>query len=71
MDTRQPLQQSAERVPTDAVHIVYFSGHGGHCNGENYIYPSDFAVRYDATNDLDDASINIEDIISVFKGKEC
>ncbi len=63
------LQKSAENVPTDAVHVVYFSGHGGHCNGKNYIYPSDFAARYDASNNLDDASINIEDIISVFKGK--
>lgn len=63
------LQQSVERVPTDAVHIVYFSGHGGHYNGKNYIYPADFAVRYDESKDLDAASINIEDIISVFKGK--
>lgn len=63
------LQKSTEGVPTDAVHLVYFSGHGGHCNGKNYIYPSDFAARYDASNDLDVASINIEDIISIFKGK--
>ena len=63
------LQKSAEKVSTDTIHIVYFSGHGGHCNGKNYIYPSDFAVRYDASNDLDEASINIEDIISVFNGK--
>jgi len=61
------LQQSAEHSPNDAIHIVYFSGHGGHCNGKNYIYPSDFAARYDISNDLDDASINIEDIISIFK----
>lgn len=62
------LQRSVENCPNDAIHIVYFSGHGGHYNGGNYIYPSDFSTRYDASNDIDDASINIEDIISVFKG---
>jgi hypothetical protein len=63
------LQKSVENCPSDAIHIVYFSGHGGHFNGKNYIYPSDFAFLYDKTNDLNDASINIEDIISVFKDK--
>lgn len=63
------LQHSFENCPSDAVHIVYFTGHGGHYNGKNYIYPSDFAAKYDVSNDMDDASINIEDIISVFKGK--
>lgn len=63
------LLKSVENCPNDAIHIIYFSGHGGHCNGKNYIYPSDFAVRFDMTNDIDYASINIEDIISVFKDK--
>jgi len=63
------LQQSKETCPRDAIHIVYFSGHGGHCNGKNYIYPSDFAAQYDISKDIDDVSINIEDIISVFKCK--
>jgi hypothetical protein len=63
------LQLSVEHSPNDAIHIVYFSGHGGHYNGKNYIYPSDFARRYDLSNDLDEASVNIEDIISIFKGK--
>ncbi|WPC42383.1 caspase family protein [Clostridium sp. JS66] len=63
------LKKSVENCPSDAIHIVYFSGHGGHYNGKNYIYPSDFAVRYDRTKDVDDASINIKDIISVFKDK--
>jgi uncharacterized caspase-like protein len=51
------LQKSVENCPNDAIHIVYFSGHGGHFNGKNYIYPSDFAVRYDINNDIDEASI--------------
>ena len=63
------LQSVAEKSPSDAIHIVYFSGHGGHCNGKNYIFPSDFGVRYDSSKNFDDAGINIEDIISVFRGK--
>lgn len=63
------LQQCANNSPNDAIHIVYFSGHGGHANGENFIYPSDFGVQYDLTNDVAKASINIRDIISVFKNK--
>lgn len=63
------LQQCVDKSPSDAIHIVYFSGHGGHCNGKNLIYPSDFTARYDDTKDIEAASVNIEDIISVFKGK--
>jgi len=63
------LKKYTENSESDAIFIVYFSGHGGHCNGENYIYPSNFTTLWDATNNLDDASINIKDIISVFKGK--
>lgn len=63
------LQQCVDKSPSDAIHIVYFSGHGGHSNGKNFIYPSDFTVQYDATQNIEKASVNIEDIISVFKGK--
>lgn len=63
------LQQCADKSPSDAIHIVYFSGHGGHSEGKNFIYPSDFTAQYDITNDIEKAGINIEDIISVFKGK--
>lgn len=63
------LQQCVDKSPSDAIHIVYFSGHGGHSNGKNFIYPSDFTAQYDDTKDIEAASVNIEDIISVFKGK--
>ncbi len=55
--------------PSDAIYCVYFSGHGGHYNGKNYIYPSDFAIRYDRSNNIEESAINIEDIISLFKNK--
>ena len=63
------LQQCVDKSPSDAIHIVYFSGHGGHSNGKNFIYPSDFTAQYDATKDIEAASVNIKDIISVFKVK--
>lgn len=63
------LQKMVEKSPNDAIHIVYFSGHGGHYNGKNYIFPSDFGVKLDILKDIDGAAINIEDIISVFKNK--
>lgn len=63
------LQQIVAVCPNDAVHIIYFSGHGGHANGENYLYPSDFGELYDYSHDLSASSINIQDIISVYKGK--
>lgn len=63
------LQAGVEKSPNDAVHIVYFSGHGGHYNGKNYIFSSDFGARFDISKNIDDAAINIEDIISVFKNK--
>ena len=37
------LEDNASHSPCDAIHIVYFTGHGGHNNGNNYIYPVDFA----------------------------
>lgn len=63
------LQQMVSVCPNDAVHIVYFSGHGGHSNGENYLYPSDFGELYDNSHKLDTSSINLQDIIAVYKGK--
>lgn len=63
------LENGTKRLPNDVISIVYFSGHGGHYNGENYIYPSDFGSLYDVSKDIPTASINIKDIFSIFKGK--
>lgn len=68
-DTYIPtLKKCVSKSPSDAVHIVYFTGHGGHYNGNNYILPSDFGVNFDATLDVSQAGINIREIINVFKG---
>lgn len=55
--------------PTDTINIVYFTGHGGYYNGNNYIFPSNYTSLYDSTQSVDKSSINILDIISAFKGK--
>lgn len=41
------LEDNASHSPCDAIHIVYFTGHGGHNNGNNYIYPVDFASKFE------------------------
>lgn len=63
------LEKGVSRLPNDAISIVYFSGHGGHYNGENYIYPSDFGNLYDVSKSIAASSINIKEILSVFKNK--
>lgn len=63
------LRQCAHGSPSDAIHIVYFSGHGGHYEGINYIYPSDFTSLYETNKNVNDAAINLEDIIDVYRGK--
>lgn len=63
------LEDNASNSPCDAIHIVYFTGHGGHANGNNYIYPIDFASRFDKSKDIETSAMNIQDIISIYKGK--
>lgn len=62
------LEDNAANSPSDAIHIVYFSGHGGHNNGNNYIYPTDFASLYDYNKKIESSAINIQDIISIYRG---
>ena len=65
----ETINRHTEKSPSDAINILYFSGHGGHYNGNNYIFPSDFTSIFEATKSIQKSSINIEDIISAFKGK--
>lgn len=63
------LEDNASHSPSDAIHIVYFTGHGGHNNGNNYLYPVDFAPVLEQNKNLETAAVNIQDIISIYKGK--
>lgn len=68
-DYYSTIREYTDRCPIDSINIVYFSGHGGHYNGNNYIFPSDFTTQIESTGNLEKAGININDIISIFKGK--
>lgn len=63
------LQDIATGSPNDAIHLVYFTGHGGHFNGINYIFPVDFGSRLDASCNYNEAAIDVNEIINLFKGK--
>lgn len=62
------LQDVAKGTPNDAIQIVYFTGHGGHYKGVNYILPVDSGTRLDASGDIKQSAIDINDIINLFKG---
>ena len=34
----QKITEFADAAPCDSLNVVYFSGHGGHSKGENYLY---------------------------------
>lgn len=63
------LQKQVKTSPKDSIHIVYYSGHGGHSDGKNYIYPVDFTTRYEATNSISESAVNLSDIITIYKNK--
>lgn len=65
----EKLQVQVEISPEDSIHVVYFSGHGGHFEGDNYVYPVDFTTTYELNRSIDEAAINIKDIISIFGNK--
>lgn len=68
-DYADVLKDYSEGLSADSISIIYFSGHGGHYNGKNYIIPSDFCLNFDATRDIDKSCVNIQDLISIFKNR--
>lgn len=63
------IEEHTVNCPCDAINIVYFSGHGGHSRGDNYIYSSDFPVLFEENQRIEKAAINISNIILKFRGK--
>lgn len=53
-DMEQKITEFADTAPCDSLNVVYFSGHGGHSKGENYLYPVDFGNSLDARTNLPD-----------------
>lgn len=68
-DYESSIKEMTKNSPSDSISIVYFTGHGGHYKGENYVCPSDFGELYDQSGSVASASINIRDLISLFRGK--
>lgn len=62
------LQDVSNGTPNDAIQIVYFTGHGGHYKGVNYILPVDSGSQLDASSNIKDAAIDINEIITLFNG---
>lgn len=68
-DLAQKIHSFAESAPCDSLNIVYFSGHGGHCKGENYLYPVDFGTNIDIGLPIENSAFNLKRIKPQFKRK--
>ena len=65
----QKITEFADAAPCDSLNVVYFSGHGGHSKGENYLYPVDFGNNLDARMSIEDSAFNLKRIQPLFKRK--
>ena len=65
----QKITEFADTAPCDSLNVVYFSGHGGHSKGENYLYPVDFGNSLDARMSIEDSAFNLKRIQPLFKRK--
>ena len=68
-DMEQKITEFADTAPCDSLNVVYFSGHGGHSKGENYLYPVDFGNSLDARMSIEDSAFNLKRIQPLFKRK--
>lgn len=64
---KNELELFAENAPCDSLNIVYFSGHGGHSRGENYLYSVDFGINLDEKKSIEDSAYNIRNFSNEFK----
>ena len=64
---RDAIIDFAKDAPCDSLNIIYFSGHGGHSLGQNYIYPIDFGTNLDKGLSIEDSACNIQHFTSAFK----
>lgn len=64
---KSKLELFAKEAPCDSLNIVYFSGHGGHSRGENYLYSVDFGINLDEGKSIEDSAYNIRNFSNEFK----
>lgn len=55
--------------PKDSIYIVYYSGHGCHSDGCNYILPVDYWQLFEQNGSVSESAIDICGIIELFKDK--
>lgn len=68
-DMEQRISEFATEAPCDSLNVVYFSGHGGHSKGENYLYTIDFATNLETGYSIENSAFNIKRIQPLFKRK--
>lgn len=66
---KHKVQEFADNAPCDSLNIIYFSGHGGHSRGENYLYPVDFGIKLDSGLSVEDSALNIKTFPDLFSRK--
>ena len=69
LDMIDIIQDFANNAPCDSINIIYFSGHGGHSLGENYLYPVDFGCNLDKGLSMENSAINLKSIPPRFSRK--
>ena len=68
-DIEQKILEFAMAAPCDSLNIIYFSGHGGHSKGENYLYPVDFGVNLDRGLPVEKSAFNLKKLYPSFTRK--
>ena len=68
-DVEQKILEFATTAPCDSLNVIYFSGHGGHSKGENYLYPVDFGINLDMGLSVDKSALNLNRIYPCFTKK--
>ena len=65
-DLERRIHDFAIAAPCDSLNIIYFSGHGGHSKGENYLLPIDFLTNVEAGLSIEDSSLNLKKLYPSF-----
>ncbi len=68
-DIEQEIHKFATTAPCDSLNIIYFSGHGGHSRGENYLYPIDFGINLDKGFSIETSAFNLNRLYPSFTRK--
>jgi uncharacterized caspase-like protein len=68
-DAIEKIKRFAQEAPCDSLNVIYFSGHGGHSRGENYLYTVDLGTNLDHGLSIENSALNIKILSSAFPRK--